>query len=224
MLEERIQLQKEADSKIEQMEKDAYEKADKYLNDHTSALEIENKKLEKELRACILETQEYLKRKDSLEKENIELKREQKIRENLLRLRIDMVKKAGEKVSKERAKTKELMAIKNIKMVHDGVLRRGLPDIDNDLKDALSASAALDERQSKKSLKKSIGRISFKKHMASKKERAVLQMVVTAGNDTKTDKLKTASKEEKTKKQEGVSINFEDWVDYDDIDDEYCII
>ncbi|KAJ3111125.1 hypothetical protein HDU96_005973 [Phlyctochytrium bullatum] len=94
LLEVRIKLQREADAKITEMENAAQEKAAKYLSDHTTALEAENRKLEIQLRKCILATQEYIARKDLLETENKELLRRLKVRDNLLKLRTQAIVKS----------------------------------------------------------------------------------------------------------------------------------
>ncbi|ORY32415.1 hypothetical protein BCR33DRAFT_723452 [Rhizoclosmatium globosum] len=91
LLETRIKLQREADLKIQEMENAAQEKATNYLKEHAAAMEVENIRLEAELRRCITNTQELLKKKELIERENHDLEREQIVREDLLKLRISKV-------------------------------------------------------------------------------------------------------------------------------------
>ncbi|KAI9350790.1 hypothetical protein BDR26DRAFT_930095 [Obelidium mucronatum] len=100
LLETRIKLQREADLKIQEMENAAQEKATNYLKEHAAAMEIENVKLETELRKCIVTTQELLKKKALIENENLALERDQKVREDLLKLRIERVMEAQSREKK----------------------------------------------------------------------------------------------------------------------------
>ncbi|KAJ3196851.1 hypothetical protein HK101_007465 [Irineochytrium annulatum] len=141
LLEVRIKLQREADIKIQEMENAAQAKAAKYLSDHTTALEAENRKLEKELRRCIKVTQEYIARKDALEKENRELVREQQVREDLLQLRIDRVVQAEQREKGQSARRRQAMAAERARVVSDGVAR--LPGLLEDVPVAEPGAGAL---------------------------------------------------------------------------------
>ncbi|KAI9341814.1 hypothetical protein DFJ73DRAFT_961469 [Zopfochytrium polystomum] len=107
LLETRIKLQREADAKISEMESAAQEKAALYLADHTVALDQENRRLERELRECIMTTQRLLARKDALEKENRELGLASKVRNDLVKMRVEQVSEAQKR---ERARRRRMVA------------------------------------------------------------------------------------------------------------------
>ncbi|KAJ3334102.1 hypothetical protein HDU76_010224 [Blyttiomyces sp. JEL0837] len=129
LLETRIKLQKEADAKIAEMEAAAQEKAAAYLSDHFKALEEENKKLERELRSCIVSTQDLLARKEVLEKENKELEREKKIQEDLLRMRVASVANAQKNIKNSAYARRVKSARVQQQIVADGLNRLPLGKI-----------------------------------------------------------------------------------------------
>ncbi|KAJ1334427.1 hypothetical protein BSLG_007582 [Batrachochytrium salamandrivorans] len=59
-----MKLQKEADAKINSMESAAHEKAERYLKDHTTSLELENAQLDLELRKTTFATQQQIQLKE----------------------------------------------------------------------------------------------------------------------------------------------------------------
>ncbi|KAI8814618.1 hypothetical protein BJ742DRAFT_892589 [Cladochytrium replicatum] len=109
LLEARMKLQREADTRIHAMESAAQEKAAKFLDEQTAMLEQENKRLERDLRRIVKETQELLSTKARLEKQNWELEREQQLRDDLVKLRIEKVRDAEERLTKK----KQRLRIKN---------------------------------------------------------------------------------------------------------------
>lgn len=94
LLAKRIALQKEYDSKISTMEESTREQAAKYVIENTRELEAENLVLEEELKRLVAFTQSQLVRKKELEAENKTLHREQRIRQDLVRIRLERVKEA----------------------------------------------------------------------------------------------------------------------------------
>ena len=94
LIESRFKVQKEADAKLSAMQSEAHDRAVKYLIQHTETLELENVKLEKELDECNRITQEQITRRHQLEKENRELEREQRLRKDLLKIRLTRIEKA----------------------------------------------------------------------------------------------------------------------------------
>lgn len=117
LLETRIKLQREADNKISEMESAAQEKAAKYLNAHTTSLEDENEKLEKELRECIHTTQRLLARKQVLERENKEMEMEQKMREGLVKIRLEQIADAQKQEKARRKKLQEMAIVEKVKIL-----------------------------------------------------------------------------------------------------------
>lgn len=76
---------------------------------HTSDLKDENASLERELRQCIQATQEQLHKKENLERQNRELLREQKLREDIIKIRLDQIRQADvERKRKQKEKRKKL--------------------------------------------------------------------------------------------------------------------
>ncbi|KAJ3212612.1 hypothetical protein HDU82_008834 [Entophlyctis luteolus] len=132
LLETRIKLQREADAKIREMENAAQEKAAQYLAQHTAALEVENKRLEEELRTCIMNTQALLRRKDAIERENKAMEREQKVREDMLKLRVSRVAEAQLKekksilLQKSLAAQAKLQILENLSAKHPDLKQQGL--------------------------------------------------------------------------------------------------
>ncbi|KAI9202965.1 uncharacterized protein BJ171DRAFT_600414 [Polychytrium aggregatum] len=124
LLEARMKHQKEADNKIKMMESAAHEKAAKYLEDHTLAIENENRTLEKELQRYIQITKESLLKKEALEKKNKELLREQILREDMVRLRISRIK-AKEKKERLLRQERKKEAMEKRKLAVEGALARG---------------------------------------------------------------------------------------------------
>ena len=112
LIETRIKVQKEADAKLQTMQSEAQKKAIHYLAEHTEALEIENRKLEEELNRCNQITQNQILKKEALEKENKELEIEQKLKGDLVRLRLLKIQEAQRKrmMSQERQRTKKIEA------------------------------------------------------------------------------------------------------------------
>ncbi|KAH6565358.1 hypothetical protein BASA62_007356 [Batrachochytrium salamandrivorans] len=103
LLETRMKLQKEADAKINSMESAAHEKAERYLKDHTTSLELENAQLDLELRKTTFATQQQIQLKERLEQENRELKCEQRLRHDLVRIRLQKIVESqeSEKIGKK---------------------------------------------------------------------------------------------------------------------------
>ncbi|KAI9098676.1 hypothetical protein DFS34DRAFT_81650 [Phlyctochytrium arcticum] len=91
LLEERIRVQKETDSKIREMESAAHEKAHKYLTTHISVLDTDNDKLSAQLKALIAKTQALLAQKANLEVENVQLRRDATVRQDVLNIRLQKV-------------------------------------------------------------------------------------------------------------------------------------
>ncbi len=80
LMETHATLQAESTEKVKQMELAAKEKATGYLSAHTAAILADNKRLEQELAKLTAKTQETLKRKEKLERENVQLEAENKLR------------------------------------------------------------------------------------------------------------------------------------------------
>lgn len=94
LIETRFKTQRDADAKLQVMQSEAHERAVRYLKEHTAALEEENVFLEQELNRCNLLTQEQISRKEVLERENKELEREQKLRQDLVHIRLLRIENA----------------------------------------------------------------------------------------------------------------------------------
>ncbi|KAJ3309187.1 hypothetical protein HDV04_006327 [Boothiomyces sp. JEL0838] len=131
LLDTRMKLQKESDEKIKQMEAAAEEKAAKYLADHTSALQKENRTLEKELALLSLTTQRLLARKDQLEKENLELEREKQLRLDLISIRMKRIKDA-QIYEEQRTLQRHLRMDKKRRQVMDKIIaQKGLQKMES---------------------------------------------------------------------------------------------
>ena len=109
LIESRYKVQKEADQKIQVMQSEAHDRAYNYLKEHTQALDDENKNLEAELSLLNLKTQEQLNRKRILEQENAELEREEKLRQDLVRIRLERIQKAQIKSDASLQKEKKMV-------------------------------------------------------------------------------------------------------------------
>ncbi|KAJ3404238.1 hypothetical protein HDV05_007280, partial [Chytridiales sp. JEL 0842] len=197
LLDTSIQLQAEADAKIQEMRNAANEKAARYLADHTTALAAENVKLEKELRSCITETQALLERKDILERENLDLERRQQVREDLVKLRVSRISEAQEQIKKARKVKMAAAAIRNVKQVDQGIKQRKILDADGTITAAMAgtnqivAIASAVETASPARKKKAKSQEAFTNRLASRaghggshtKKEAVLQkLIVMAGS------------------------------------------
>ncbi|TPX47522.1 hypothetical protein CcCBS67573_g10247 [Chytriomyces confervae] len=151
LLETRIKLQRGADLKVQQMENAAHEKATKYLAEHTAAaLELENTRLEGELRFRITNTQELLKKKDLIEQENKALERDQAVREDLLRLRIQRVSEAQLREKKAALQKKDRVVsakkevFKKLSAKYPSLKRDGmLPTVSDDIHKPATADSSL---------------------------------------------------------------------------------
>ena len=149
LLEERIAQQKTADATIASMQEAAQAKANKFLEDHTTALAIENKliflislcnqlkrlnfqkrSLEKELKQTVLTTQSLLEVKARLEKENVALRREQTVREDLVRIRVGAVHDA-QVAGRVEEETRRRRAVRGQnEVLRQALEKTGLPDVD----------------------------------------------------------------------------------------------
>ncbi|KAJ3074801.1 hypothetical protein HDU99_001665, partial [Rhizoclosmatium hyalinum] len=200
LLETRIKLQREADLKIQEMENAAQEKATNYLKEHAAAMEVENIRLEAELRRCITNTQELLKKKELIERENHDLEREQIVREDLLKLRISKVmdSQAHEKkldlLRRERVVSAKRDIFKKIGAKYPNLKRDGLLPASNE---------AIGTVQSKPESSESALRLATANSQRGKKsytsgtqDRPVLKLVVMAGSGkAEAEDAKAAAKE-----------------------------
>ncbi|KAI8902303.1 hypothetical protein BC833DRAFT_399805 [Globomyces pollinis-pini] len=126
LLDTRIRLQKESDEKIRIMEAAAEEKAAKYLADHSSTLEKENRLLEIELEKMSIKVKRLLERKDQLTNENSELEREQRLKQDLVTIRLKNISNAEEKERRERYKRSCRIAEERQRKMSDLIERKGL--------------------------------------------------------------------------------------------------
>ncbi|KAJ3288887.1 hypothetical protein HDU79_004488 [Rhizoclosmatium sp. JEL0117] len=200
LLETRIKLQREADLKIQEMENAAQEKATNYLKEHAAAMEVENIRLEAELRRCITNTQELLKKKELIERENHDLEREQIVREDLLKLRISKVmdsqahEKKLELLRRERVVSAKRDIFKKIGAKYPNLKRDGLLPASNE---------AIGTVQSKPESSESALRLATANSQRGKKsytsgtqDRPVLKLVVMAGSGkAEAEDAKAAAKE-----------------------------
>jgi hypothetical protein len=131
LLGERMKAQLEAEAKIKQMEAAAEEKASKYLQDHSTQLQQENLKLEKELELLTLQSQRMILRKEQLERENCALEMEKKTRLDLIKLRIEQIKNAEDVQFNMRKKEKELL-VKKRKNFMDKILNNKIKSGENE--------------------------------------------------------------------------------------------
>jgi hypothetical protein len=132
-------VQKEADLKIQVMQTEAHDRAYNYLKEHTSALDEENLKLENELHKLLEKTQEQLQRKRILEEENSQLEREERLRQDLIRIRLERIQKAQIKsdllLKKEKEKQFEKRKLQMMEIIknrknNDELLSDGLDPLD----------------------------------------------------------------------------------------------
>nr|KAJ3421138.1 hypothetical protein HK105_004395 [Polyrhizophydium stewartii] len=126
LLETRMRLQKEAEAKIKSMESAAHEKAAKYLADHTTALEAENSRLERELRHITLVTQQQIQQKERLEQENRELEREQRLRRDLVGIRLKKIHEAQDAQSAAKDRQRHMLAAQNKRVVAQSLKAKGM--------------------------------------------------------------------------------------------------
>ncbi|KAJ3215837.1 hypothetical protein HDU67_010257 [Dinochytrium kinnereticum] len=206
LLEVRMKLQKEADAKIAEMESAAQEKAAKYLSDHTTALEAENRRLESQLRKCILTTQEFIARKDNLEKENRELSRRLTVRDDMLKIRIDSILRSQAAEGKQRNAKNERAALLKSKIVAEALTRlsekaeaqyleyESPQQIHYEAKESrlpLSASIGKvrDTRQHNSRGSGAASRAASRGHTSNPSERATTRLIVVAGASGETPTL-----------------------------------
>jgi hypothetical protein len=109
------------------------------LKEHTSALDEENLKLENELHKLLEKTQEQLQRKRILEEENSQLEREERLRQDLIRIRLERIQKAQIKsdllLKKEKEKQFEKRKLQMMEIIknrknNDELLSDGLDPLD----------------------------------------------------------------------------------------------
>ncbi|KXS12454.1 hypothetical protein M427DRAFT_397618 [Gonapodya prolifera JEL478] len=105
LLETRIKLQREADAKLQNLEAQAHAEAATFLQQHTNHIELENSHLEQELRSAAAMTQSLVDRKARLEKRLQVLRRENRLREDVVRIRLEKARDGGQ--SAERAQCLE---------------------------------------------------------------------------------------------------------------------
>jgi hypothetical protein len=122
------------------------------LQDHTTAVEAENRRLEKELRNITTITQEHLINKIELEKENKQLEREEKLRQNLIQIRINRVNNAMNLHNTNQLTEQSKKNDKQKRIIEMVLKNRGLmeltsisPDMMNDFKN-LSKIAGMDDK------------------------------------------------------------------------------
>ncbi|KAJ3030954.1 UNVERIFIED_CONTAM: hypothetical protein HDU68_007154 [Siphonaria sp. JEL0065] len=224
LLETRIKLQREADLKIQEMENAAQEKATNYLKEHAIAMENENVKLEAELRNCIVTTQELLKKKELIEAENQALEREQKVRQDLLKLRIERVMEAqSREKKKDMVRSHRVMSakkdiFKNISTRYPNLKRDGLLPLDDG-----EEAQRLSRLRTAESLRQATNGKYKAKISGGGQERPVLKLVVMAGSD-KTDTTAAESKgvlDEATKTANMIAELSHKWEISDDSDEEF---
>ncbi|KAI8906386.1 hypothetical protein EDD86DRAFT_219766 [Gorgonomyces haynaldii] len=126
LLDKRIELQKEAEIKIKSMESAAQEKAQKYLANHTKALEEDNQRMEKELRKIIMQNQNLIQRRDRIATENKELEREQKLRSDLVAMRIKKISKVTDHEKKRQLELQQVQIKEQHDIVNRVLKERGL--------------------------------------------------------------------------------------------------
>ncbi|KAJ3302093.1 hypothetical protein HDV03_005437 [Kappamyces sp. JEL0829] len=110
LLDMRMKLQKESEEKIKEMEAAAEEKAAKYLSDHSSAMERDNRRLERLLAQMTLKTQRLIEKKDQLLHENHELEREHRVRNDLVALRLSKIAQAEAREQKRKEGRRQKLA------------------------------------------------------------------------------------------------------------------
>jgi uncharacterized membrane protein YfhO len=109
LLDTRMKLQLDSDEKIKIMESEAEQKAAKYLADHTTQIERENRQLQQQLTKLTVKTSRLIARKDQLIHENKELERQQRISNDIIKLRLEKMKKAEEKQHLMRQKRQNIL-------------------------------------------------------------------------------------------------------------------
>eukprot|EP00128_Syssomonas_multiformis_P000764 Colp12_sorted_trinity150504_noHs@27361 len=87
-LEDKVNFQKMADSRVNAMQQKANEEALQCLSHNTKRVKLENKNLRAELLGLIQKTRTLLEYKDQLERQNRELQREKQLSEDMKRLRL----------------------------------------------------------------------------------------------------------------------------------------
>ncbi|KAI8817924.1 uncharacterized protein EV422DRAFT_508482 [Fimicolochytrium jonesii] len=111
LLEERIKVQKETDTRIREMESAAHEKAHGYLMSHIASLDAENETLSTHLRHIVQQTEHLLAQKQELEQRNKQLARDAMVRSEMVQLRLAKVQdyelRRGRGREKERKLTRE---------------------------------------------------------------------------------------------------------------------
>ncbi|KAJ8330986.1 hypothetical protein QVD99_001206 [Batrachochytrium dendrobatidis] len=158
LLEARMKLQKEAENKIKSMESAAHEKAAKYLTDHTTALEAENSRLSQDLRKVTLATQQQIAHIECLERENRELEREQRLRHDLVKIRLKKIVEAQELDARYKNKQKYLHASRNKQIVANALYNKGLSALGSPLKmNKVHSLQVSDDTEINSSSKKSTG-------------------------------------------------------------------
>lgn len=126
LLESRLKTQREADAKVHEMQNAAHEKAAEYLANHLDKLRQENEGMDLESRRLIMLTEDKLMRKEWLERTNAELKKELKIREDLVRLRLEKILKAQEVNDKISGDEKQLKVSQKRQEMINMLLKTGI--------------------------------------------------------------------------------------------------
>jgi hypothetical protein len=112
LLDSRMKLQLESDEKIQLMESEAEQKAAKYLADHTATIERENRQLQQELYKLTVSTSRLIARKEQLVQENKDLEKRQKIASDVVRIRLEKIKRAEEKQEELKQKRRQEISSK----------------------------------------------------------------------------------------------------------------
>ena len=73
--------------------------AAKFLKDHIDQMESENKRLKKDLGDVIRVTEDCMRMKELLEKQNKELEREKQVRHEIHKVRLEAIRKSDRKKS-----------------------------------------------------------------------------------------------------------------------------
>ncbi|KAJ3385455.1 WAS/WASL-interacting protein member 1 [Lobulomyces angularis] len=145
LLEGRMKCQKEAETRVHEMENAAHEKASRYLDVHTKTLEKENAQLDLELRKLIILSEEKLIKKEWLLKSNRDLTQELKIREDIVKLRLKKIVKCQKKQFQEQETTRNFKIKKKREEMIQMLLKIGV--IKKDLVDNLLHSSQQNQNE-----------------------------------------------------------------------------
>lgn len=91
LLKERMKLKLQSDEKVVLLESQAHKNALNYLQDYTEKVKVDNARLELELKKRLQVTQEQEQRIKLLTMQNEQLKRERRVREDLINLRLKKI-------------------------------------------------------------------------------------------------------------------------------------